>query len=313
MSLFGASVGHGQSVAETNAAAALFGRYETVSYAKAALLEALELRAKNQSGDSTNDLELPYSELIEGLGAIGPHAEHDLEQGYGSVLAGARDFGGPVGIGPGRDGLGMVNSRKCYVAVRDDSGEPDVEQDFSQVPVMLIAGVRAWIWTIPSEGGAAKSVTFYAAPVANTYFVIANNESDFEAVVAALSSTRGQVNVSIDVPSWETFSKYDYWVYRMFRRTGVASPDAAGIKDLASDVTALTFFADVNKREGYVRILGSDLGAAGAPKMFRKLPSNLFQPQGAGQWQATIQFSKDSADADEMFELFYRLGFGVIV
>jgi len=308
--ILGNPVGHGQPTAEATASAVLFRRFEAVAYSRTDLLSELRVRPQGQV-DGTNYLELPYAEWMEGLGKIGSNAERDLERSYSSLLVGAMEFGGEVGLGPGPDGLGMVNSRKCYVATLESGREPDLRQDFAGASIQTIDEVPVWVWTVPAEGGVTNAVTFYAAQVGGTYFVLANNRPDFQIVITSLSPAGNSAPAVPNVVGWETLSGADYWLYRSFRRAGVTSPDAAGINGLTPDVTTLIFYADAGDKQGFVQVLSSDITKNSAPNVLRKLAPDRFQPQGAGLWQATIQLSRGGADADTMLELLYRFGFGV--
>ncbi len=79
------------------------------------------------------------------------------------------------------------------------------------------------------------------------------------------------------------------------------------------DVIALMFFADVDQRESFLRVLSSDTSMKTIPRVLPDSVPNKLQPQGEGFWQASLPLSKDEIDNETMFQLFYSLGFGVAV
>src|SRR5271154_7432756 len=99
---------HAETKPETRAASVLFKQFETVAYARTDFLSSLDAHDFNKDVDSLSDLRLPFLELIGGLRALGSKTEKDVEKSYSAVLAGAKDFVGP-------EGLGMVSSRTCYI------------------------------------------------------------------------------------------------------------------------------------------------------------------------------------------------------
>jgi hypothetical protein len=302
--LFGPLTGHAETGPKTRAASVLFKRFETVAYARTDFLSNLDIRNFGEDVDSLGDLRFPFIELIGGLHGLGPNAGRDVGKGYSAFLAGAKDFAGP-------EGLGMVSSRTCYIGMVEGGAQPDIEPDFRQASYESIDGRQVWTWSMPPYEGYPRPTKFYAAQIAGSYFVMTNNREDFQEAVNALTSAENSESASISAPGWETFSAHKYWVYRLFRRSGVVNSDAAGIRDLTPDVIALTFFADVDKRESFLRVLSSDKSVKTAPKIFRAAELNHFQPLEPGIWQATIPLSKDEAGFDALFEVFYRFGFGV--
>ncbi len=300
--------GHAQAAPDVRATSALFKQFETVAYTKSDILTTFEPRGQI---DSATDLRLPFVELIAALEALGPRVESDIEKRYSAILVGAKDFGGPVGIGPGPDGLGMVNSRKCYIAIIEGGAQPNLEADFDKASEESIGGVEVWTWSVPQYEGSKRATEFYAAQVGGSYFVMANSRQEFLDATTTLATPVSSTSSSIHLPGWETVSTHDYWIYRIFRRSEVRSAEAAGTRNLAGDVTALTFFANPATREGFVRVLSDDTSTKNAPNLFHKTDLNRFQSIGNGVWQQEMPLTKDEAGVDALFELFYRFGFGV--
>jgi|GEM_PF-1973325 len=305
------TTGRAQTAAETRAALALLSQSETVAYARTRYLRTSEPGDSNKIVDSTLSLRSPFLELIAGIRNLGPKAEKDLEISYNAVLVGAKDFGGPAGLRPGPDGLGMVNSAKCYIAVVEGGAQPNVDRDFVSASYESVDGRQVWTWSVSQFEGSTKSTRFYAAQIGNSYLVVTNNLQDFQETAEILTSAEGSKAASISFPGWESISTHPYWMYRLFRRGEARGADMAGIKDLPADVIALTFFADIDERQGFLQVISSDTTMRSIPKVIRDLDPNRFQPQTAGVWQATIPLSKDEAGVDTMFQVFYRFGFGV--
>jgi hypothetical protein len=163
----------------------------------------------------------------------------------------------------------------------------------------------------PSEGGSRPS-KFYAAQIAGLYFLMTNSRQGFQEVANALISAERFKPVSIRMSGWETVSKHEYWAYRVIGRSGVANLDVAGIKDLSPDLSAFTFFADVEGRDGFIWVLSSDKSMKTVPNILSLSDRNRLKPRGAGIWQASIPLSKDEVGVDVLFQVFYRLGFGAV-
>jgi len=303
--------GYAQTNPETRAASMLFTQFETVAYARADFLSSFDTDDKEKNVDSIANLRLPFGEFVAGLKALGPNVESDLDMRYSAVLVGAKDFGGEDGLGMGMDGLGLINSRKCYIAVLKDGVQPDIDHHFSKSSSESIAGKSVWTWSVPQFEGTPKSTKFYAAQIGSSYFVMANDRPDFEKAVKLLTSTEDSLAASVSIPGWETFSAYKYWINRQFRRSGVYSLDAAGLADLTPDVSSLTFFANVDKRESYIQVRSSDTSMKKIPNLVRGFDQNRLQPQGEGIWQAKIPLSKEETGTDTLFHVFYRFGFGM--
>jgi hypothetical protein len=301
-----------QSAAEVAAASALANQFETVVYSRTETIAASAV-SNSAVADATNELALPFSEMIAALRSLGQNTDSDLESTYVSVLVGAADFAGPVGIGPGPDGLGMVNSRKCYIAVLGSGRGPDLEREFKGATSESIGGRQAWTWMVPQYEGSPKGTKFYATQVSGSYMVFANNQPDIEEIVNALTASGESAPLPQNVPGWDTFTKYDYWAYRQFRRVGVKSTDAAGLRGLATEVSAISFYADVEQRSGFIQVFGSNTNQTSPPPILRKIGPEKFQLLDKNVWQAEVPLSKDEAGVDAMFEIFYRLGFGVAV
>jgi hypothetical protein len=305
LSLFGLGTGHAQTDSEKRAATVLFERFETVAYARTDI-SGDSTPSGHTYGDSEDNLKLPFMELIGAIRALGPSTALDLKSRYSSVLVGAKDFVPPTRIG-------AVGSHKCYIGILKDGVQSNAERDFSGVPNETIEGTRVWTWTVPPSDDESAPSTYYAARLEGPYLLMTNNRQDLEDVAKALTSTEGAKPDSIKVFSWETLRSHQYWVYRSLRRTGVISPYASGIGNLGANVIAMAFFADVDKRQAYIRVLTSDRSMKTVPKVLPDAELNLLQPEGPGIWRARIHLSKDALGYKTLFQVFYSFGFGAIL
>ena len=138
-----------------------------------------------------------------------------------------------------------------------------------------------------------------------------NNRQDFQEVASALTLSGSSRIDSIEVRGWDTFKAHKYWAYRLLRRDGVVDSDASASTSLSADVVALTFFADVDQRESFMQVFSSDTTMKTMPRVLPESVPNKLQPQGAGIWQVSLPLSKNDADNNALFQLFYSLGFGV--
>jgi len=301
VTVIGPQIGHGQTDLETHAASALFGEYETVAYAKTGFL----------FGPGAMDhLRAPFVALLGGLNSLGPNAVNDLANSYGSILVGAKDFGA-ADVLESKYGLGAISSHRCYIGVLGPKTLLGLDRDFRKATLESIDGRQVWTWkSTPSEE--SQSIRYYAAKVTNSFLVVANNREDFRMMAKTLSSADSQ-SAGTRVSGWTLLSRYDYWAYRALRRGPGVDQEVAGIKELPQDVFAITFFADVGKREAFIQVSSSDKSMTTKPKVLPSTELNLLHPLRPGIWEATIPLSKDEAAFDALFQVFHFLGFGAVL
>jgi hypothetical protein len=305
LSLFGLVTGHAQTDPERRAAGVLFTLFETVAYARTDIPED-SMPNGQRNVDSEDNLRLPFLELIGAVRVLGPSTALDLKSKYSSVFVGAKDFVPPSGIG-------AVGSRKCYIGISKEVAQSNVARDFGGVPSETIDGRLVWTWTVPPSDAESAPITYYAARIEGPYLVLTNNRQDLEDVARALSSTDGAKQDSRMVVGWEALRSHQYWVCRSIRRSGIISPEASGTKYLGPNVNAMAFLADVDKREGYIRVLTSDTSMRSAPRVLPDSELNLLKPDGPGIWLATIHMSKDALGYKTLFQIFDSFGFGAIL
>src|SRR5262249_1175500 len=106
----GCARGQGNSNFEKQATALLLHRYETFVSARSKVLSQLHFFEEMQQEIGPKSLGLPFAYLMGGLKAVGPNTLVALEGASDTVLTGAKDYVGP-------EGLGMVSSRACYIAM----------------------------------------------------------------------------------------------------------------------------------------------------------------------------------------------------
>jgi hypothetical protein len=294
---------HSETAPERRAASALFNNFETVVYTRTDFIS--RTGGKNYDYvDSLTGLRLPFLELVGGLKVLGLDTASEVLAKYSAVLVGAKDFAPP-------EGLGMVSSHKCYIGILDSGDQPSIEAVFRKAAVEFIEGKPVWTWPAPPYEGHPKPTTFYAAQIAHNYFLMTNDRQDFQAVASILILAGSSSADSVEVRGWETFKAHKYWAYRLVNRDGVVNSNASTTGSLNADVIALTFFADVDQREGSLQVFSSDSDMKTTPRVLPEGAPNKLQPQGAGIWQASLPLSKNEVDSNVMFQLFYSLGFGV--
>jgi hypothetical protein len=88
---------------------------------------------------------------------------------------------------------------------------------------------------------------------------------------------------------------------------------ALGMPQLTPDVTSLAFFADIDKRLGFIQVFGSITQMKTAPKILPESKRQLFIPDTSGFWRAEIPLAEDEESFDSVFYVFSALGFGAIL
>lgn len=305
LSLLGGQTGQAQANEEERAASVLFEQYETVASTRGDLFTSLSSYNQMKDVDSVAVLGLPFVDFMGALKALGPSAAADLEMKYSVILVGAKDFRPPQGIG-------AFVSTKCYIGILKDGPQPNVEPDFHHASLETMDGRRVWTWSIPPAEGASQPGKFYAAQIAGSYLLMANDPQGFQAAAEALTSSQPSKPIQLRVPGWDTFSRYGYWADRPLRQDRVVKSSDAGI-DVLRDVIAITFFADLGKRESFVRVVSSDKSMKTMPKLFPEFALMQLRSGDAGTWQAELHLSKEQVANDATFQVFSYLGFGGII
>src|SRR5271169_2442165 len=95
------------------------------------------------------------------------------------------------------------------------------------------------------------------------------------------------------------------------QRNELFQMDQKAKSSLTRDVIALTFFADIDKREAFIRVFSSDRSMRTVPTVLPEAELYRLQPKEAGIWQATIPLSKDEEGSNTLFRVFYHFGFAI--
>lgn len=144
---------------EQRAASVLLQQFETVAYSEADLLTAPQADSAEREVDSLKEMRLPFFEFLGGLESLRPSLSGKLAGRCKAVLAGAKAFTAP-------SGLGAVHSRRCYVGTLKDGSALKIVAEFSQTASELMDGRRVWTWSVPPSEGDAGPTEFYAAQIA---------------------------------------------------------------------------------------------------------------------------------------------------
>jgi len=279
--------------AELRAASVLSTQFETLVYTNTDLLASVEdLNAQLHSREqvlSNRALRLPFAELIGALTAVGKTTVNDLKQNYGSVLLGATDFVSP-------DGVGMVASRKCYIAVARSGTEPLTAFSLQKATPSLVRGIDAVTWSIPPFEGHSRPTEFYAVFIRGTYFVLANDRHTFEEAVQQLRAKRDGKPLVLPngSPGAAVFGGHDYWAYRVLDRSRAKDVNAAGIDAVPSNVLALAFIVDSANNKSFINIYSF---ADVAPIFLRSTPAPV-QTREAGVWRSDVVLSNAESTQD---------------
>jgi hypothetical protein len=301
-----------QFESELRAESVLLKTFETVVYAKTEMIApVMASLTKGEDipadvSESMASLTAPFFELGNGLRALDPNVEKDLERKYGTILVGARDF---WYIPPGPEGLGPVRSHKCYIGVSRGGAKPNMESDFRNASKTSVSGRMVWIWPVPLGEGIKGSEQWFAGQVTDSNFVISNDRQAFEETVNALVSTAASNPEPIRARGWESLRTQEYWAYRSFRSESVANLKPDGGQALKLGIIALTFYVDNQKKEGRIQVFSSDTRVTTPPAMFPEPVPIQLQSQGAGVWGATIPLPNRPTD-DKLFALMSQFGFG---
>jgi hypothetical protein len=287
---------------EKQAAALLLQRYETVVSTRSKVFSRLHLDNPNQDF-GRKVLGLPFIYLMGGLKAVGPNTLGTMEAGSDSVLTGAKDFVGPAG-------LGMVSSHTCSIAILAPGAARTLAPEFSKVKVEPMDGRPVWTWSVPPSEGYQTPISFYAAIVTSSFFVLTNNEEDFRETANALANGKVQGDL-LTGPDLTSLRANAYWAHRTIRRTeGVDASESSGLRRLPASAAALELFTqfDDGKLFFNVRVLNDRPGVtpAGLPSS----ESIRFERAGAGVWQAIISLTT-SQTTYALYQVLSYFGYGV--
>jgi hypothetical protein len=305
-----------QSESELRAESVLLNKFETVVYTKTEIIApVMPFLSRDEDvpadvSESTTFLAAPFGELSDGLVALDPNVEKDIERNYEAILVGSRDFG----FDPIPRKFGAIRSHKCYIGVSRAGAKPNMEPGFSKASKKSISGRTVWTWPVPLGGEIEGSEPWFAVQLRDSYFVVSNDQKAFEETLNALVSTADSNPKPIRAIGWESFRTHKYWCYRSLRSESPAHPRFVFDESITPDIIALTFYADNNKKEGRIQVFSSDTRVRPAPAIFPDSVSIQLHSQGAGVWGATIPLPDSLPEDDQnLFVLMCLIGFGGIV
>lgn len=303
--LSGCTKSAANSTEQQRAASTLFDQFETVFYTKADLLSGSG-GYKRLSQRDANALRAPFAYLLYALDQPGKQVSTEVLRNSDAALVGAKDFRAPGGPPPN---LGGVQSSFCYILVLGDRSTFDLSKVASKSGVMSSAENAVWKWSAPPTEGHSQPYTFYATQVAHSYLLISNSLEDVHAISPKLgSNTAPNLSGFLD---WESISQHDLWGYRRYRHNEVHNKVAAGMTDVTSTATSLSFFADADKKTVVLRLFASDGSTAEKINAHARMPLPLLKPVGKGSWEATIPVSGDDASVERVLDVMGLFGFGI--
>ena len=291
-----------RSVANTNQpAAVLFDQFDSVFYVKAGLLVGSG-GYKQLPGHIAGTLRIPFGDLLGGLNALGQQVPNEILNNADAVLVGAKDFRPPAG-------LGGVQSQFCYVVLFRNRSVFDLRKLAKKPGPISSAGGAVWKWVAKPTEGQHGPQTFYATQIAHSYLLISDDLGSLQLMVVRLSSTDDGTSTLRKIPNWERLSQHDVWGYRRYQQTGIKYRDAAGMTDVTPTAEALSFFVDLEKKVGLLRLLASDDTTAKKINSAAKLPS--LKPVSQGVWEASIPLFDNEASSEQMLAIMWLYGFGL--
>lgn len=299
-----------EAASRARAAGVLFQQFETVAYSSTDVLSRIDNPGLSVPNNGPNlslplALRLPFVQLIGGLRSLGHNAMPELLKNYSGVLAGAKGFTPP-------DGIGMFSSQDCYIGILRPNGHSIIDSDVSASRYESIDGNRVWTWSAPPYEGYPQPTTFYITEIEHAYLVMANNLDAFRETLRELSI--GNTKERTKVGNWEAPPNDDkYWVYRSIRSSEAThSADPTGAVRQTATVT-LRFALDAETMTGHVEADSLD---EDFKTNLNRLPASEvlhYEPKGTGIWQAAIPLSKDPATTTALYTVFSLFGFGVVL
>jgi hypothetical protein len=284
---------------EEQAAGLLLQRYETVVAVRSVLLPRLRPNPNQEMGPKS--LGLPFVYLMAGLKAVSPNALGIVEKGSDVVLTGAKDFVAP-------EGLGMVTARTSTIAVLTPNTARTLTTEFSKIMVASMDGTGVWSWSSPLSEGYKTEMSFYAAIVASSFFVIANDATEFREVANALQKGTTAAPLPLGVTSLRAHA---YWASRTIRRSPPADYWATGLTQLPASTVGLQLFTEFDDGKLVFNILIPD-DSSGAPPI--GLPSSesiRFKRASPGRWEAIIPLGSNSQTTAAIVKVLYYFGYGL--
>jgi hypothetical protein len=305
--IFGCGRSAGDISRESRAAAALFGEYETVFYARRDL--SSRAGAFGQLSErNAEDVRTPFLYFLASFYWMGQQVPAEILSNSAAVLMGAKDFQPPKGLGP-------VHSQRCYVVVLGKWSTLDIRKYFNYAPVASAGGAPVWNWGANlGEFGEedTRPSSLYAAVIMNSYLLVSNNLGELQSVADKLTSPKDDSPQTLStIRDWEFLSRQKLWGYRRYRHAALVFGDASGMREVTPSAEALVFYFDSKKQSCALRVLASDGSTADKINSWGVFPP--LQTSTAGTWETTIPLSNNEQTSDRVFYVFGLFGFGVFL
>jgi hypothetical protein len=289
---------------ELAAASALFGRFETVYYARTRLFWEVP---NGLSRVTTDFLVDPFWHLQKVLRALGSAVPADVLGRGEAVLVGAKDFRSPNGLGP-------VYSRRCYVIVLGNRSTVDLRKHLPVNAVTSAESLPIWSWKAKlGEFGEndRRDSSIYAAQIGRSYVVVSNDLDELRTVIARLASPGKDSEVSSGSHDWDHVTRSEVWGYRRYRHADVVNRDAAGMAGVAVGTEALVFYLDASRKSAVLRLPASAGSAATAAYLNTRNSYYMLRwRQADGEtWEAPIALVGNEKATDQLFLVLGLFGF----
>jgi hypothetical protein len=309
ISVFGTLYGLAQTKDDTQAVAVLFGRFETVAFIRSKTLFEKQSNDYKRT-DITPYLTLPFGEMLEAIGRLRPHTADVLAKSYASFVMGAKNFGSTNARAT--SDLGMIDSDDCYIGILEGGAQPDLSVLFQDASTDVIAGLQVWKWSTSSSHANRSSSTFYAAQVGDPYLVLCNNRDDFGAVANAL---RGGLPLTMPAVSSRPDSDIINPSFWMVRPVSPKNTNRArvGLENVTSDVTSISFFSNLDKRENAIQVRSSNTSADASPSILPPSVPIQLHSVSPGRWRASVPTPTTDAEAGVLLEICGLFGFVVSI
>ena len=111
------------------------------------------------------------------------------------------------------------------------------------------------------------------------------------------------------IPGWETLSTHDYWVYRPLPK----ATKLPYLDRIAPGARALTFFADIDKKQSHIQVYTSDKSENTMPDGLPASKWAQYHRMDPGIWEATIPLDQAATSVGALYEIIAYFGFGVVL
>jgi len=296
------------SIERSKAAAALFERFETVSYAEGIVLQDLSDPGKGTLGD-LEGLRTPFWFLRVGLRILGKNASAEAFGAAEALLVGTKDYRAPKG-------LGAVRSQNCSIMILKAGTRFDFRDYIHGHSLPTAAGAAVWNWSgHAGEFGELDPTpsTFYGTLILN-YLLVSNNLKEIEVIASHLTAPDDNSTIPKEISHWDWLNQHGVWSYRRYRHTGVVDRVAAGMYRVSPNTEALLFAVDWDSKRFVLRLFCCVDGDEGTPV---KINASGILPRfksvcGRGIYESSFSFTGGEEDVDErLFIVMNLLGFGI--